>query len=522
MSSSPAEHWWTNRDSVPRLVAKNIGGDYVAIAVNILIGLFMLPFNVSHLGESTYGLWVLAASFMTYFSVLDLGYGSAQSKFAAQYRARRDTAAINQIVSTLFFLFVGIAAAAYAAVVLAAFNLERLLNISPDQATLGQNVVLIVGLTVAAGFPASVFGGVVNGFQRSYSNAINSVTTSIVTALVNVAVLLAGYGLVPLVASTTVVRLASYVLYAHSAYRVFPPLSVRWHNVRKSRLREVTGFSAFLLLSKVAGKINFTSNTMVIGAIMGPAAITSWAVAHRLSDVIRLLTGVLTRWTFPMIVDYKARNNVARLREMLLHGTRLSMAAVIPLASVTVVLAGPIINAWVGPEFAESVPVLYVLATIVTIGTASTPTWTLLKGTGYHRSLAKWSLISAVTNLAISLVLVRRFGLVGVAVGSLIPMAIMNGAARIPTACREVQLPLGRFFQTAVLPTLWPAIIPCALLASIRNSLGTNVLLFVVAAAAAGLLYAALFLGAAISGADRRWYFEKLRTAMRPARPVPA
>jgi hypothetical protein len=81
---------------------------------------------------------------------------------------------------------------------------------------------------------------------------------------------------------------------------------------------------------------------------------------------------------------------------------------------------------------------------------------------------------------------------------------------------------LGRFFRVAALPTLWPAIVPCALLLLIRDSLGTNVFLIVGAAAAAGLLYAALFLGAAISADERRWYCGKLRTALRPARPVAA
>ena len=40
-----------------------------------LIGLVLLPFNVHHLGQSAYGLWMLTASLTTYFSVLDLGFG---------------------------------------------------------------------------------------------------------------------------------------------------------------------------------------------------------------------------------------------------------------------------------------------------------------------------------------------------------------------------------------------------------------------------------------------------------------
>ena len=60
---------------------------YLAIAVDGVIGLMMMPFNVAHLGQSAYGLWALTTSITMYFSVLDLGYGGALVKFVAQYRA---------------------------------------------------------------------------------------------------------------------------------------------------------------------------------------------------------------------------------------------------------------------------------------------------------------------------------------------------------------------------------------------------------------------------------------------------
>ena len=45
----------------------------------------MLPFNVAHLGQSAYGLWVLVASVTVYFSMFDMGYG------VAQFSLRRST-----------------------------------------------------------------------------------------------------------------------------------------------------------------------------------------------------------------------------------------------------------------------------------------------------------------------------------------------------------------------------------------------------------------------------------------------
>ena len=86
-------------------VARNVSTRYLAIATETLIGLLMLPFNLSHLGAAEYGLWVLLGSLTVHFSTLELGYGSGLVKFVAQYRAQRDPRALNEIASTLFCVF---------------------------------------------------------------------------------------------------------------------------------------------------------------------------------------------------------------------------------------------------------------------------------------------------------------------------------------------------------------------------------------------------------------------------------
>ena len=76
---------------------------YLAIGVEALIGLVVLPFNVAHLGTSAYGLWMLTASVTAYFSVLDLGYSAARSSSSSRSTAPSATSgALNEILSTMF------------------------------------------------------------------------------------------------------------------------------------------------------------------------------------------------------------------------------------------------------------------------------------------------------------------------------------------------------------------------------------------------------------------------------------
>src|SRR5207237_2360237 len=115
-------------------VARNVSTRYLAIATEMVVGIVILPFNVSHLGKDAYGLWMLTASITAYFSVLDLGYGGALVKFVAQYRARTDARALNETLSTCFYLFSGLGLLAYLAAILLAVWLDRLFHLPPDQA----------------------------------------------------------------------------------------------------------------------------------------------------------------------------------------------------------------------------------------------------------------------------------------------------------------------------------------------------------------------------------------------------
>src|SRR5687768_18505708 len=229
-----------NPASQTKLIFQNVSVNYLVTGTELLLGIFMLPFNVAHLGQSAYGLWILVASVTVYFSMLDMGYGVAQVRFVAKYRAHGDTTALNEVTSTMFCIFSGVGLFTFILAILISLNLDRLFPLTDAQVRTGQVVLLCISAYVALGFPFSVFGGIVNGFQRQYMNGAVAFATAIVVAGVNIIVLLSGYGLAELVASTTAVRILSYFAYALNAYRVFPGLRSEEHTSElQSRLHLV-------------------------------------------------------------------------------------------------------------------------------------------------------------------------------------------------------------------------------------------------------------------------------------------
>jgi O-antigen/teichoic acid export membrane protein len=485
---------WGDDSRTVALVAHNVSTRYLAYVMDAVLGLLMLPFNLSHLGMAAYGVWVLTTSITVYFSMLDLGYGGALVRFVAQYRARRDARSLNEVLSTLSVVYTVIAAVTYLVALTLAFNLELITNLTPEQTAVSRTLLLIVGAYVALRFVFGVYGGVIVGFQRYHLNNLTSIATSLCVALANVLVLLAGYGVIELVAVTTMVRVAALLVYRLNAYRVFPGLSLDWRLFRLERLREISGFSAFMFVLDGAYKVNYSSDVLVIGAMIGAPAVALWAPAQRLCEVTLKLCNQLSDALFPIVVDSDAGQRAARLRTVLIQGTRLSLATVIPIAGGLALLAQPLLAAWIDPTFSETARVVQILAVVVIVRVGASTSSIILKGAGMHRRLTSFISAMAVANVALSIALIGPLGLSGVAVGTLIPVAAVAVLGLVPTACRRVDISLTRLLRDAVWPAMWPAPIAGSLLLFTRGHLPATLPSVALQLLVGGLVYAGLFL----------------------------
>jgi O-antigen/teichoic acid export membrane protein len=512
-------------DAEARAVTVNLSTRYLAIAVEMAVGLLLLPFNIGHLGKAAYGLWVLTTSITAYFSVLDLGYSGTIVKFVAEHRARKDVRALNEVLSTTFYLFAGFGAVAYLVAIVIAVVLDHVLHLTPEQLHVGRIVLLVTSVNVACGMAFTVFGGVINGFQRYDVNNVTGIISTIVVAVVNVAVLMAGYGLIALVVATTTVRVLTYWVYRANAYRVFPALTLRLSNFRLSRLRELTSFSVFMMLIDWANRINYSIDAIVIGILLDTTAVAVWSVGQRLAETTQRLTNQLNDILFPNVVDHSASSRLDRLQTLFLVGTRLSLATVVPIGVALILMGDLLVHAWVGPDFSGSVIVVQVLALAVIARVGSAVSGTLLKGAGAHKFVAYTNMATAAVNLGLSVVLARSIGLKGVAIGTLVPVAINSIFVLFPEGCRRVELSLGRALGEAVWPAVWPAAVMAAYIEVTRPLIRVSLVPVLANMGLSALVYVAVFLAFGISTIERRFVLSRIlevTARIRVLRPSPS
>jgi O-antigen/teichoic acid export membrane protein len=439
---------------------------YALLAVNIVLGLALMPFTIRHLGTAEYGLWMLVASLTYYFQLLDLGYGSGLVRHVTDADARGDVAGINTVLSTFVVVYAGLGLLAAAGMLILIFGVvPRFPNLSALDIRRGQMLLAIIGVRIVLGFPMTVFGAVTTARQRFALNNSVAIAVAVINGIVTYVVLGSGHGLVALVASTTIVGLASYVGYAWTARRAFPELRIRPSSFSRSLVRDVTTFSVYVFIIDVAVQIGFNLDNIVIGAALGTSAVAVYAVALRVADYQRQLCNQFNGLLFPLAVRFGAGGRRAELESMLIEGTRIALIMVTGVTICVIGLGGPLIAIWMGPAFEAGIVPLYVLALTGVVLVGQGPLGNILLGAGRHRLVAYSSLAEAIANLALSVLLVRRFGMLGVAVGTAVPIVIANVFVLLPAACRQLGLhPLAflRLVLAAPAAGAFPAIVACS------------------------------------------------------------
>lgn len=443
------------RRSVLRGTLSNYAGSLVTLAV----GFLLTPFVLAHIGPTGFGLWALVGSVVAYGSLLDLGISAALIKYVAEHHARGAPAEARATIATALRLYAVLGAVAALLGLALAPVFPDLFRVPPEQRATASRLVLLLGLGVGVSIPCTVPAAVLAALCRFDLLNIAGVIGALLAGAATVAVLLSGGGLIGLAAvnvgATLITQGLSLLLLRHHA----PGLVPTWRGAERGRVGPMVSFSASVFAVQVAGRVQGKTDELVIAAYLPVSAVTPFALARRLGEIPQALTDQFMKLLLPLAAALDAGEDRSRVRAVWLTGTRLTLALCLPLSGTLALLGGPILALWVGAGYARYAPLVALLALAILVDTLTWPTGSVMQAMARHRPLALVALISAAANLGLSILLAPRLGLLGVALGTLIPTAIEAGCVTLPYAMRVLGVPAREAWRALVVPVLPPAVV---------------------------------------------------------------
>ncbi|MEI6655919.1 MAG: oligosaccharide flippase family protein [Verrucomicrobiota bacterium] len=445
---------------------------YVWVVTRLVLGLVLFRTMFQQFSHAEFGFWSLLWSLFGYGILLDFGFGFTAQKAVAEKSATGDIAGLSKLLATILWTFIGMAA-----ILLVVFLcirdpfMSRMGVLAADRVEFGRAyTVFFIGLAVM--FPLGVFPEILRGLQRiDLANWVGTLTT-----VCNFGVLywglMAHWSLWLLMCVSVVSSITPNIIAAVMAIRRLPSISLspKWFEWRAVRLQ--MGFSIAAYLITFSNMLMAKSDQLVISLTLGVALVAIYQAGYKMGEMLGLLSVQLQQVLSPAAAEMYARGDDSGLRTLLIRSSRLMFLVVTPCYLLSAVYLEPLIGLLTGMT---SVPrntwwigqalLLAVYSSQITNGCAKR----VLMMCGEEKRLLSIALTEAAANVVLSIILAYQVGVLGVAIGTMIPTILVGWLWVLPLTINKLALPLRTYLAYHLQGTLLPLVVFALILAALAR-----------------------------------------------------
>ncbi len=389
--------------------------------VRAAVALALTPLMALKLGAANFGLWVLMTGVFSQFALLDPGLQTSLPRFlvSADLDRRRSSAStglalfvVVALVSAVLTLAVWLALPWFvrgADVLSAARHMAWLLG--------GASVVIAVTRVMVLHLQSEL--------RRDLIAVTGVVRVLVCGALTGWLLLAHGGGLIEVAAVQSLGACVEALWLGWCGRAVLADVQRAW--VRRAMARELLGYSGWAYAISVCERLRSGLDAFVLGWLRGSAAAgvysLGWRPVSMVSDTVYSGLGSQLLPAFGKLLEHGGPAHVGDAFRLVM---RLS-ARVATAAAVLVLALGPaFLRVWVPQHADAALPVLLCLAVPFAVQVAQVPAVHLLYALSKHRALALAQMAMLLLNVVLSVVLARRLGVVGAALGTAIEIAALH------------------------------------------------------------------------------------------------
>jgi O-antigen/teichoic acid export membrane protein len=394
--------------------ASGVAGKIAAVVVNAV----SLPITVRYLGPEQYGFWVTISTTIMMFAVLDLGIANTLTNCISRAYAEQSDEMAKRYYATAFWATSAIAIllGLIGAVSWPHIDWGKLFGLSdPALAREAGKCAAISFGYVLLTLPLVLANKVMGGYQRMpVANAFAMLNS--VLGLVAIILVVRMHGsVVDLMAAFCAAMLTGTVLLnLWMGLRHKPRIRPTPGKVRFGAAREILSQGMLFFVLQIAGVIVFNTDNFIIAHFLGAEQVTPYAVTWKFVGYVSVLQSLLVPSLWPAFSEAYLGRDIVWISKTYGRVMRATLVTV-GVGSLLLGFAGRwIIGLWAGKAAVPGLALLWCMCFWAVLCCICTNQAALLAATQRLRLQAAMGTLAAILNLVLSVVLVKRYGPIGV------------------------------------------------------------------------------------------------------------
>lgn len=401
--------------------------NWLALIINLLIGFVLTPLIIKNLGVKNYGIWSLVSMLVGYYGFLDLGITNASVRYLSRYVGLKDKINLNKVASSSLFLFSCIGLLIVIASIFIPEPLAVFFKVKPNEYDAFKLLLYLMGITAGLTIPAKLFSSVIIAHENWVVMNIIQVLTSLIRGGFALYVLYIGEGLVGLGVVYASVGLLSLICFFIVSKLKYKEVKYKIKYISKKTIILLFTFGGISILTQFGDLLRFNMDSVVIGKVLDLKFVGIYSVAALLMKYVSFVSNATTGVTLPRLALLAGTLSKQEFsKEFLKYGKILS-AFVAGFGVLAFVMVDDFLILWLPDDF-EHVQLVSTVLRILVIGNITDLMTGIsinaLQAFKRHALYAWQSIVEGIFNLILSLILVKYYGLIGIALGTMIPCLV--------------------------------------------------------------------------------------------------
>ncbi len=404
---------------------KNSAWGFLGYVIPILFSIVVTPVIIHKLGIVDYGVFVLANTIIAFLSLLDFGFTISLIKYASENYAKGEISELNSLLNAGHSLYLAIGVVGFVVFYLVGTFFLPIFKISGSSVSHIGIVFLLAGLTFFFSSLLSVYQVVPHALQRF--DVTTKLTTSqlIIGQIATLIAVLLGYKLKVMFLISLVTTIGLFLGYKWFCKRLLPQAEFGF-SLNRQALKKIFYFGGFAALNNISSSALIQLDRLIIPILLGPAQLSYYSVPGGAVTKIPGFTSSFSGIFFPLSSSMQSLGEMDRLKVVYIKAFRNLSVLAAALTFALVIFARKILYFWIGPEFAEnSTEILVILALTHYVLALYAPLTNFLLGLGKLKILAFNSVVLAIINLILLVILIPKMGIIGAAWAYLISVLPM-------------------------------------------------------------------------------------------------
>ena len=374
------------------------------------------------LSPSEYGLYSIALTAPSLIAMFrDWGINSALVRYTCQYKAENKTANVRDILAAgLVFETVTGSALSIGLFMMSGFvasNVFQRPGITP--------LIQIMSFMILADALMVALRAAFTGLEKQVPNSLILICQSTVKMLLVSTLVILGHGAYGATVGTVISALTATLIGALLAWRIYKNLprtdSGEERRGISENIRLMFRYGLPLSISAILSGFLLQFYNFLVVIYASDTAMGNYSVASNVIVPITFFATPIATMLFPAFSKLNPQKERESLQNVFQYSIKYAALIVVPVATAIMVLSQPAVSTLFGGQYVEA-PLYLALLAINYLYTAfgSLSTGNLINGQGETKLNLKLGLINIAVGLPLSIVLIPRFGIIGLISTSLV------------------------------------------------------------------------------------------------------